>query len=99
MPLLIRGLFEEDGVTPIRPETMYIVSGAGTSGYFRYPGMPWDTLQITANEVSIPDRDFANAIMQPPRSQLAELVDRGLVQVWDTTLPGFLTGDQIRDYA
>lgn len=99
MPLLIRGLLEPDGVTAIQPETMYVISGAGTSGYFRFPGMPWDTIQITANEISIPDRDFANINMQPPRSQLAEFVDRGLVQVWDTTLPAFLTGDQIRDYA
>jgi len=81
MPLLIRGLFEPDGVTPILSSTMYIVAGAGTPGYFRFPGMPWDTLQITANEVEIPDRDFANANMQPPRSQLAEYVERGLVSV------------------
>lgn len=98
MPLLVRAILDTDG-SAVSSSTMYIVSGAGTSGYFRFPGQPWDTITITAKETSIPDRDFANAVMQPPRSQLAELVDRGFVTVWDTTAAAFLTGDQIRNYA
>ena len=81
MPLLIRGLLEPDGVTAILSSTKYVVSGAGAAGYFRFPGHPWDALHIDANETSISDRDYANVTAQPPRSQLAEFVELGLVSV------------------
>lgn len=81
MPLLIRGLLEPDGVTPILSSTRYIVSGPNSPGYIRFPEQPWDSIHITANEISIPDRDYANARLQPLRSQLAEFVEKGFVSV------------------
>lgn len=101
MPLVIRALKYPSGATA-DSDLVYIIGGAGGCGYFRFPDMPWDTLEIKANAVSIPDRDFAGIQMEPPRSFLAQFVELGLVSVWDTTalpFPKYLTGDEIRDYA
>lgn len=97
MPLIMRAITNPDG-SPISPHMKYIVSGSGGPEYFRLPGMPWNTIVISMNAISIPDRDFANTKAEPPRSQLAQYVDDGFVTVYDTTLPGFLTADQIRNY-
>ena len=102
MPLVIRALTYPDGTTPADTKLVYVIGGSGSAGYFCFPDMPWDTLEIRVNAVSIPDRDFANIDAQPVRSQLAELVDRNFVSVWDTTalpFPKYLTGDEIRDYS
>ena len=98
MPLIIRAVTDPDG-SPVSSTTVYLVSGGGSPEYMILPGQAWNTLEITANAVEIPDRDFANTQGQPPRSTLAYFVEKGYVTVYDTTLPGFLTPDQIRNYA
>jgi hypothetical protein len=99
MPLIMRALTNPDGSTPPAPNVKYVVSGTGTSGYFWFPGQTWDTIEIGVNAVSIPDRDFANAVAEPGRAMLAYYVDQGYVSVWDTVGGAFLTGDGIRTYA